>query len=582
VSAPLRKQATSIVLIVLAAAAIVYAWLWDRGSVTDAERASRSDNVLPAFRRGDVTRIEIVHDAQAIVVEVALSDAGERTWLMTSPRREVANVAAVDALLTELASSARVRKVDGPAAGIDSPRARVTIAMGTVTWRIALGDPAPTPEGAAYARVEGEPAVVVRAELVRRLLAGADAYRDRTLSPYASSEIATLAVRGPSAFAVERARSGDFVISGEGTRASQATLAKVWSALGELRAEQFLSDADGERLVLAPGYTIAMTARDGRRGELVIGGACPEHAEDVVVVRRAPGPLVAACAPKGALEGLAVSVDALRDRRLFAAGADEVTELRLVGARTLDLARAGSGWHLRAPSDRTLVQDEIESVNALVLALTRSEGELVDRAEASKMRVAPSIEVTLMRAERGEERVAVRARDASGVVVERVADGAYVRISRATARLLEPRAVAVRARGIWGASLEGSEIKQVSARCGVASDVVHDGASWRSGDAGADAAATLDLANAVVRAKADPWIADADDGSFGLDGKCAVAVTVVHDGGTRRLALLLGGDADANGVFARVDGEAEVFVLPRALRDAARRPLAERGDAGSR
>lgn len=596
----LRKQATSIVLIALATIVAVYAWVYDRGSVTDSERDARALRVLPAFRRTEITRVEIARAAidgraaETIVLERdAVGDAGGSTWRLSSPRREAANIAGVEALLQELETATRIRKVDGAAQGLDAPRARVTIAMGQVTYRLALGGAAPRPEGAAYAQLDRDAPIVVSAELARRLLSTSDAYRERTIATYAASEIARLEVRGGAmAITLDRGANGDFVIAGDGTRASATAFEKMWNAIGEMRAESFLDDAEADALVATPAFTVVMTPRETSRprAEIVVGGPCPVHPDDVVVVRRAPEPHVSACAPKGILQGLSVAPDVLADRRVFAANADEVTELVLKGSATatLDLARSGSGWHQRAPSDRMLGQDEVEGANALVLALTRAEGVLLDRAEwklrprtgAAATALATDPLASIVRGERGEETVEIRERDTNGVVVHRVADDAFLRVPLATARLLEPRAVAVRGREIWGAHVESPAIVHVSTRCGVAQDVAHGDRGWTMNAPpgfNADAAATLDVANALVRAKAETWTADADDGSFGfVQAKCAVAVNVAHDGGTRRLALVFGGDAD-NGVYAHVEGDPRVFVVAKPVRDAARKLLVDRG-----
>lgn len=586
-----RRHATSIALIVSAIVVAAYAWIYDRGRVTDAEREARATSVFPAFRRADVARIEIARAAmdgraaETIVLEHdAAEDAASSPWRMTSPRRETANVAAVDALLQELESSTRVRKVDGPASGLDAPRVRVVVAMGKVSYAIALGAAAPRPEGAAYAQVEGEAPIVVRAELAHRLLASSDAYRERTIVPYAAADLARVDVRGASPISIRRAAYGDFVVDADGTRVSAAALEKLWSAMGEMRAERFLDDAEGDRLVANARVVVELVPREASkpRAEIAIGGACGEHDADVVVVRRSPSHL-AACAPRGILDGLAPA--SLADTRLFAARPDEMIELRLESSPTkvLDLARSGSGWHQRAPIDRVLAQDEVDGANALVLALSRAEGVLLDRVEwqlkprsGAPFTVDPT--VTVVRAEHGEEKLEIRAREASGVVVHRLADDAWLRVPLATARLLEPRAVAVRGRDVWGA-IGTPPIARVSTRCGVAQDVAHGDAGWTmTAPAGfaPDPAAVLDVANVVLRAKAESWIADADDGTFGFaDAKCAVAITVAHDGGAARLGLVLGADAPG-GVFAHVEGEPSVFVVAKPVADAARRLVIDR------
>ena len=53
------QAATPVALVVLAAGAAAYAYLADRQTVSDVDRAARRSDVFPSFRVEDVTRIEI-------------------------------------------------------------------------------------------------------------------------------------------------------------------------------------------------------------------------------------------------------------------------------------------------------------------------------------------------------------------------------------------------------------------------------------------------------------------------------------------------------------------------------------------
>ncbi len=143
--------------------------------------------------------------------------------------------------------------------------------------------------------------------------------------------------------------------------------------------------------------------------------------------------------------------------------------------------------------------------------------------------------VTVRRTEVGRagevtEVVEIGAPDASGdVVVRRALDGARLHVAAAVARKLVPRAVALRGAEVWAPAIEGVPVAPMETRCdGVAQVVVHDGDAWTmrtpAGFA-ADNASILELIDAVTRARAESWVADADDGHFGFEGApCSVAL----------------------------------------------------------
>jgi hypothetical protein len=203
-----KRHATSIVLLVLAVAVGLYAWLIDRGTVTDAERAARADMVFPAFRRGDLKRIELG--------DMVLVKDGPPTspWRMTAPRTELADVGAVEVLLRELEYAKRIRKVEQKI----ERKLSGALHMDKIVYRFGLGGPAPTPEGAAYLEVEGEGTFVVGKTLADQLSKGADPYRDRTVVPF--KEIARLEVKG--SFELRRLNDTDYLV-GE-LRASRAVI----------------------------------------------------------------------------------------------------------------------------------------------------------------------------------------------------------------------------------------------------------------------------------------------------------------------------------------------------------------------
>ncbi|HXN34036.1 MAG TPA: DUF4340 domain-containing protein, partial [Polyangiaceae bacterium] len=96
----------------------------------------------------------------------------------------------------------------------------------------------------------------------------------------------------------------------------------------------------------------------------------------------------------------------------------------------------------------------------------------------------------------------------------------------------------------------------------------------------ADPASVADLAGAISHAKADAWIAERDDGSFGFDGpaSCTVTLTLGGDAGhadARRVSLIFGAEGDG-GVYAHTLGDPAVFIAPKVVRELASRPAVDR------
>ncbi len=567
-----RPHVTSILFVAAAVGVSVYAYL-DRGSITDPERALRTRNVFPAFRRDEVTKIEITRGAETLTLErqgEADKDAEAPSWRMLSPTAAKVDPAAVDALLATLDYAGFVRKMPSRGPQFDPVRAQGTLRMGRVSYHFTLGAPAPGgPEGAAYFDLDGEGPMVVTHELASALVAPADGLRDKTVVPYLSIQLAALEVRGPTdRYVMQRIDDTSFRFQDTSRRVSREAIDKVWGAFAELRAESFLDEAEGARLTQKPVFTVVMTPTDHALppGELVVGDACPGHPEDVVVVRRSPEPL-AACAPHGILGGLSTPRTELDDGRLFAARPDEVEAVRLEslpGGLTVDIARKGTGWHERAPIDRDLESDEAALTTAWVQSLTKAEGRVLDHGPAT---FSPRVRATVTRADGHVEEIAEVAPGELGHgVARRKQDGAFVDLAHDVARLLEPRKSALRGRTLWNPPAEGAWVEAVTAHCpGVDEELTRTDRGFllvRPKGLPADTPATLDLADLVMRARAERFVADADDGTFGF-GACSVAVTVRQEGGSRRLALDLGSHAtEGEGtLYARAEGDPAVFTI---------------------
>jgi hypothetical protein len=596
-----RDAVVPVSLVVLAAGAAAYAYAVDNRTISDADRAARRGDAFPSFRVDQVTRVELDHEGESLVLErdeVAAPATGSR-WVLTSPRRERANPAEVDALLRELELARRVREVpDGEAAGLASPRVRGRIQVGPIEYRFALGGAAPLPEGAAYMRLEGDKAFVVGRTLTVQLLRGSDAYRDRALVPYGANETARVDVTslaGGTGFALER-RGATFRVAGEALRASRTAVDQVFAALGDTRAETFLDDAAADRAMTGGSWRIALTPRteDRPRLELRVGGDCPGGGEGVVVVRDAPS-RVSACAPRTIALALGSLAGTLVDTAPFFARADEIEELRLeslgAGGTVVEVARKDAVWHERAPEVRDLDADETGSVNALVEALAAARA-LEARPATPNEHLASRARATIVRAGGGtSEVVDLGPPEADGSSwVRRHDDGAMLRVARSVARRFGPQPVALRRRSLWSArsapegattAFDAAAVVSIDDSCGGTPQQLElRNRTWRMrSPAGfrADALSVADLTEAFAHAKADAWIADADDGTFGLTGPGSCEISFALDDGSseRRESVVFGAEGDG-GVYAHLRGDEAIFVAPVSLREQAAHPAIDR------
>jgi hypothetical protein len=575
-----KRHATTIVLVLLAIGLGV--WLFvDRDRVTEGEKQRREKSVFSAWRREELSRLEIVHEGETLVLtRDAKADA---PWRMTSPREDRCDQQAVERLLTVLEFASVARKAsEGGALGLDPPLASGSVSMGGLVIHFALGGPSPRPEGSSYFRVDHDPPIVVNKELTRALLQSSDAYRDRTVVPYLSIELARFQVkREGGGFTFERAGERTFRVADAGVLAANESLDHVWNALAEMRAEAFPKDADVEQLTAKPELTIVMTPKDAAKppAELVLGGACPGHPNDVVVLRKTPTK-VAACAPKSVLEALRAPPSAFVDHRPIPLRADEIAELHLewvgdvdAGARprAIDIARKGTGFHEREPVDRDLEGAELDAANVLVQRIaTASAISVVKGGE-------PFTPVARATARFGDEEHVVEigplpgAGGASGagdarVVMRRVTDGARLEVAPGVARRFVPRETSLRSRSLIE---KGRRVTRVMLRCGLSQDVVDAGEGFRLVDPpGFETDSEIvALVDGLTRGKVDAWVSDTLDGGFGLsDDGCRVILG--FEGGNAPMTIRFGAQGET-GVYGNVEGSTDVFVVPRSIRDLA-------------
>ncbi|WP_437680397.1 DUF4340 domain-containing protein [Sorangium sp. So ce131] len=635
----LRRHATTLILVVLAAAAAIALLVLDRRAVPTDEAERRKKNLFEAWRPDEITELTVTMSPPgappgarqtARVTRGEVDDAGQRPWVVEiDGQRHPADEPTVDQYLGTLEFAKAERRVsaeasDPAALGLTAPRLTVAIAMGARRERLLLGGGAPTPPGAVYAEVAGRGVFVITQQLAAALEVPPDRFRSRSFVPYAAAELSGLELAGdggPRRFV--RAPWGGGRGAGfrfaegspeGGVRVSAPALERVLSALGRMQAEAFLSEDEAQRAAAGGGPRVTLTLLpsdpSAERGVIDLGGPCPGRPDHVVAVRRKPT-RAAACVPASALDPLTEEASRFVDLALVGAPLDEVAEVKLsAGARALELARAGSEWHLRAPEDRPV---PTEAGRALVQAIldVRAARLLPAASDLGALGLAPpraTLRVLSTPAAVGEgeprervETLEIGAEQGGVVHVRRLEDGAVAALPAASAGALLPTEVSLRPVQVLDFAPDQVDALRIE-RAGLVQRLRRAaGGAWqlvepRGEGLAADSGLAEELAELLGSLKAERWV-EADPGAgYGLGAprlviQAELAAAPASSGAaseaaSRTVRVELGaraGDGDGSfaragdGAFPRAGGDgAAVFIAPPALEAAAGRLLLRR------
>lgn len=579
----MRKHKVEIALLILVPALAIWLFVVDKGSVTTREAELRKRNLLQAFRREQIETIVFEQGDKAFRLVKRVEDGDSMYYVARDGKNEeIADQSAVDRLVATLEFAVPDRKIDEPidkkALGLSSPRLRMKLGMGRISYDLSLGAEAPSPKGAVYAELAGLGVVVVPRDLVTQLSLSADNYRSRTLVPYLSPDLARLDIDGPGGERhFVRGSWGGWELEGTPRiRADREVLDRILSAFAEIRSEAFLSDEEADQALSQEHVTITMVPREeGRaRGLLQIGGECPGQPESVVVIRREPS-RISACAPRGVMPALSTPREALIDKNLFSFRPDEVERIGFTeGDRKLEIARNGASWRMHAPSESEV---EADAGNALARAIhTLEASRIVADADLKALGLLPprATATATKAVETNDEPGAVEVVELGAVkgnfvYARRQTDGAVLELGRDVARALEPNQMALKSRRITEIPLarvrkvgvEAGDFRQAFARTAAGSWKLESPSGFD-----VDAATAVDIAEALGSLTADKWIADNDDGSFGFAKPRAIYVLEAaadgESGNVETIRILVGAPA-AGGYFAKREGQAGVFVLPK-------------------
>ncbi|HVR20763.1 MAG TPA: DUF4340 domain-containing protein, partial [Polyangiaceae bacterium] len=355
-------------------------------------------------------------------------------------------------------------------------------------------------------------------------------------------------------------------------RANRDVLEPVFGAIARLEARRFLPVADAEKARGgAPSLVVTVTPTDpkGRPSVVELGGACPGASDEVLAIARSPR-VRAGCVERAVARALELERGALLDRRAFQARPDEVETLRIErGDKRLVLTRRGSAFLLREPTEATVA---LEAGNERLSAVLGAPADVVENPDEKKLGLDPPagrvIVTRLTEGDKAVDETLLLGRTAPDgtLAVRRADDGTVLALGRDAARALAVDATLLKSLRVVDfalSSLAELELstpeRQVLRRAPSGFELVEPAGFQHDGSLATDAALAFGSLTALR------FVADADDGTFGLERPTLTASARWDaDAGVRSTRLVVG-RATPGGFFAKLDGDASVFVIERSV-----------------
>jgi hypothetical protein len=410
--------------------------------------------------------------------------------------------------------------------------------------------------------------VVVSAETAKLFATSLDELRRRELWPYGPTTLRELSIEGPKGkLDLVKDEAGRFVLRG-GKRVNRDAVEPLIAALAGLDLQRFLEpNLARTALAAGPRWIVQGTAASAPKVVLELGGQCPEAPEAIVAVR-ASG--IAGCVDGAITQRLQPRPEALIDRRPFTVRPDEVEELVVQqGDKKLSLVRKGSAFLLRAPSE---AQVALDAGNARLAAVVGADATIVEQPDLRGLGLEPAAgSVSVIAPGEGKafrESVTLGRKLPDGRLHLRREDGVVLALGREAARAFAVDSTLLRPLKLL--EFTAAELESLTLTGAVQQKLLRNAQGLFELEAPrgfiVDAALATDLSFELGSLSALRWVADADDGSFGLERPLTRVEIAFRagDAGQRRRTLIVGAMV-SGGHYARFDDDPAVFVIEREL-----------------
>ncbi len=562
-----------LLLALLTAVLTAYVVVFERGSVTSKELATRSGRVLPDFVRDKVELVSVQRKGVTVAMARTRDSVGELGgWQLREPVLARADTDAIDPLLGELEwlsakrTFASASDADLAQFGLDKPRYRLTYKVGNTSHTLLLGNQDVHGEG-VYAKIADRPeAYVVPKSVLEPIDRDPGHFRDKHLFP-------NLVVAWERELSIERgdvrtvlSKDGEqFWLEGSPRLHAVKKRAKALFELMEgLRATRYLEGDEAkaaEAALAAPTLRVKVeTAPDQHREDkqperltFTAAGPCGTHADERYA-RANDGPPV--CTLSGDLVALEGEPTELRDPFLLTGDVRDVRGIALVvGERALTLTRDGDGAAWKGKGG--IAADAI-AIESWLLSLAAAEVKGYQPEQPLSKRGT----LTLTRAGDKQEEIQIGPVTADGEqLLTRVGETVVTRWPPSVADRLEPIGGRFASLDVW-ASHQPSEVVRVDAEAaGQARTLELSDKGWRTkGGAAVDVERVRVLVRELIDLHVRSYLSVRPRPALALDKPAARLTLALKDGKTR-LTLALGATTE-RGRAAYIDGERVVEVAP--------------------
>lgn len=350
------RTKTTITLLVLAGILAGLVWLM-RGNKPDASTVP--SRLIPI----DVNRITAWTLSRS-TFEVECTRSGQ-DWLITKPFKARANAGAIERILHTLAEMQCVETItaeqrrrrgltlDDYGVG-DKPRSRMTLVSVHTNITILLGRDAL--DDVLYTRLANDETVLTTTAAIAPVLPESiDDLRDRNIFRCNIATVSRLEIARPSSGFIQASRKdGQWTMQqpAKGARLDREKLKKLLKALQDAQAERFIVANDNAKTGLEESQVtlrIAVWNGDEPAGQqLLLGKEVPEHKNEVYA--RFSDSECVCTVKKEFLDTFNIRASDIRDTVMFPVSPVDIMKVDLrEGERKLEFRRSGKDWLIAEP-----------------------------------------------------------------------------------------------------------------------------------------------------------------------------------------------------------------------------------------
>jgi len=575
------------ILGVIAVALFAFIVLYERHSLTSGELGQRRGRLLDRFVRDRVERIEIEREGETYVMVRDRDEDELGTWKITSPIEALADEDAVFSLLGALEWADARRSFESLGAeerarfGLDEPVLRARFGIANETLQVAFGGEDPTGVGVYFQANEEDEAHVVGRDVFEALDHDLGHFRSKRLlerGVLAADALRLQGSEGVVALEAEGEGRGVWNVTGGGLTvlASRGRVEEALQTFTDLEAERYVTDAPESLATYgldAPVFEATATS-DEREVALRVGSACERDGE--VYVRVDEGAV--ACVLASRLDSLRRPLPEWREDRAVTVRDLELESLRLeAGEDVLTLAHT-ERWTYEATLGGREVSGDVDD-EALAEWMRAIRAARATEILAAENLGAHGLEtpVATLRLEAGDERVETLHLGSStleGAYAKREGEEAILRVDGSLAELLTVSPVRFRERALIEEDRDDFSGASLT-RGGLREEIAQQDGDWRivaPVEAPADRSLVADVIRRVSDLEAERFVADSAALEHGLE-EPRIVVRARY-GETEHVLEV--GAATEGGAFARLGGEAAVFVLRDFVVSSFEAPLVQR------